>query len=153
MKRMLISLAALSAASCATAPNLDLNHVRDAVIAAETAERDGWAARDIEAVMNAYTEDALIIAAGAPVRDKHAAREAFVRFMADPGFSLTFSSDPAIVAESGELAVATGIYSATFTNPQTNAIERFDGYHLLTWRRDSDGQWRIQRQLTAPSPR
>ena len=148
--KALLSLAALAAASCAPTP--DIEQIRSAVVAAEAAERDAWAARDIEGVMNAYTDDAMIVAAGAPVRDKDAAREAFMRFMTDPGFSLTFRSDPAIVAASGDLAVATGTYSATFTNPATEAVQQFDGYHLLTWRLDEDGQWRIQRQLTAPSP-
>lgn len=122
------------------------------ILAAEQQELAAWAARDVDAIMNAYTRDTLIMAAGAPKRDYAGARQAFERFLTDPGFALTFHSDPPIVSASADLGVATGGYELTYTNGETGAAEHVSGYHLLTWVKDDDGAWRIRRQLTGPAP-
>lgn len=147
---LMFSLSAACAPLTATAP--DLQQAQADILAAEQRELAGWAARDVEAIMDAYTQDTLIMAAGAPARDITGARAFFERVLTDPGFTLTFQSDPPIVASSGDLGVATGGYTMTYTNRETGEVERVEGYHLLTWVKDEDGVWRIRRQLTGPKP-
>lgn len=153
MRQALALLMLVAVAACAPSqPMQDVARNQADILAAEQRELAGWAARDVDAIMLAYTEDTLIMAAGAPVRDNAAARLFFTRALGDPGFTLTFRSDPPIVAASGDLGVATGTYSVTYTNSETQQIDRVDGYHLLTWVKQEDGVWRIRRQLTGPAP-
>ena len=119
------------------------------VLAAEAAELAAWEAGDIEGVMNAYAPDAVVMPGGTVIPDRAALRQLFQDFLADPGFSLTFRSDPPLVSASGELGVAVGTYAVTFTDPQSREVVRRTGRHLMTWKRQEDGQWRIVRQMTA----
>lgn len=119
------------------------------ILAAEAAELAAWEARDIDAIMNAYAPDAIVMPGGTTIPDRNALRGLFVDFLADPGFTLTFRSDPALMAGSGELGVTVGTYAVTFTDPQTQQVVRRTGRHLMTWTLQSDGHWRVVRQMTA----
>jgi len=101
--------------------------------------------------MNSYAADTLVFLSGAPL-DNAALREAFKRFLADPALKLTFWSDPPVVAGSGELAVAQGAYKFTHTDA-AGKIMTNTGRHLIAWRLDKDGAWRIIRQMTIEDPR
>jgi len=75
------------------------------ILAAEAAELSAWEARDIDAIMNACAADAIVMPGGTVVADLRALRAMFVAFLEDDGFTLTFRSDPPLVAESGEVGV------------------------------------------------
>lgn len=119
------------------------------ILAAEAAELAAWEAEDIEAVMNAYAEDAVVMPGGSVIPDRKSLRELFVAFLDDPGFTLTFRSDQPLVAASGEIGVSVGTYAVSFTHPESREIVRHTGRHLMTWRHEADGQWRVIRQMTA----
>lgn len=142
-----VGLAGISAAMADT-----LTPAQKGILSAEQAELDGWKTRNLEKIMNAYTGDTQVITGQAPVRDNAALRTAFIRFLSDPGFDLTFRSDPPIVAASGDLGVATGTYVVRITDKTDGKVTTAAGFHLLVWRKEADGQWRIQRQLTTESP-
>ena len=152
MSRILLAMIAATLLAACGAPQIDIAQAKADILSAEQRELDGWAARDVDAIMQAYTDDVQIMAAGARVRDNAAARDFFTRVLGDPGFTLTFRSDEPIVAASGDLGVATGTYSMTYTDRETNQVERVNGYHLLTWVKDAGGVWRIRRQLTGEAP-
>lgn len=119
------------------------------ILAAEAAELAAWEARDIEGIMNAYAPDAVVMPGGSVIPDAQALRTFFLGFLADPGFSLTFRSDPPLMAASEELGVTVGTYAVTFTDPASREVARRTGRHLMTWKRQEDGHWRIVRQMTA----
>ena len=119
------------------------------VLAAEAAELAAWEAGDIEGVMNAYAPGAVVMPGGSVIPDRAALRKLFEDFLADPGFALTFRSDPPLMAVSEELGVTVGTYAVTFTDPESREVVRRTGRHLMTWKRQEDGQWRIVRQMTA----
>jgi uncharacterized protein (TIGR02246 family) len=143
---------ALLAAACAgppePAPAPDLTALAQEVLAAEAAELAAWEARDIEGIMNAYAPDAIVMAGGGPGIGREPLRQLFVDFLADPGFTLTFRSDPPLMAASGELGVTVGTYALTYTDPAGGGIGRRTGHHLMSWQRQDDGQWRVVRQMT-----
>lgn len=118
------------------------------ILAAEAAELAAWEAGDLEGVMNAYAPDAVVMPGGSVIPDRATLRSLFEDFLADPGFSLTFRSDLPLVAASEELGVTVGTYVVTFTDPQSREVVRRSGRHLMTWKRQEDGQWRIVRQMT-----
>ncbi|HXV40717.1 MAG TPA: nuclear transport factor 2 family protein [Steroidobacteraceae bacterium] len=117
------------------------------ILAAEAAEAAAWARRDVESVMNAYAPEAQVLLGGAPI-DREQLRKLFVKFLEDPAFALTFRSDPPLMAASGDLGITIGTYQVTTTDPATNLPVTRHGHHLMSWRLQEDGQWRVIRQMT-----
>lgn len=136
------------AAFTASASSTDSSALARQILDAEAAELAAWEKRDIEAIMNSYAPDAIVMPGGAVIPDRDALRALFTGFLADPGFTLTFRSDPPLMAQSGDLGVTVGTYAVSFTDPQAQAVIRRTGRHLMTWQRQGDGQWRVTRQMT-----
>lgn len=136
------------AASGASAAGTDSSSPAQQILDAEAAEHTAWETRDIEAIMNAYAPDAIVMPGGAVIPGRDALRALFVDFLADPGFTLTFRSEQPLVAASGELGVTVGTYAVSFTDPQTQTVIRRTGRHLMTWQLQEDGEWRVTRQMT-----
>jgi uncharacterized protein (TIGR02246 family) len=139
---------ALSTAAAVSASAPNPSEPAQQILAAEAAEQAAWDAGDIEAIMNAYADDAVVMPGGAVIPDRKSLRELFVAFLGDPGFTLTFRSDPPLVAASGEIGVTVGTYAVSFTHPESREVVRHTGRHLMTWRHEADGQWRVIRQMT-----
>lgn len=137
------------ATACAAKPTPDLAALGQQILAAEAAEAAGWAARDVEKILNAYAPDAIVLLGGSPPMDRQSLRSLFVDFLADPQFSLTFVSEPPLVVDSGEVGITVGTYELTFTDPATKQMGRKTGKHLMNWKVQPDGQWRVIRQMTA----
>ncbi len=135
-------------AGCGSAQAPDSAALGRQILDAEAAEAAAWAARDVDAIMNAYAPDAIVLLGGTPAPDRGELRRLFEDFLGDPGFTLTFRSDPPLVAGSGDLGVAVGTYELTYTDPATQAIGRRSGRHLINWQLQPDGAWRIVRQMT-----
>lgn len=140
---------ALLTASAVSASAPNSTDPAQQILAAEAAELTAWEAGDIEAIMNAYAEDAVVMPGGSVIPDRKSLRELFVEFLGDPGFTLTFRSDPPLVAASGDIGVTVGTYAVSFTHPESREVVRHTGRHLMTWRHEADGQWRVIRQMTA----
>lgn len=130
----------------------ELTPLQLAVLNAEQAEAIAWAKRDVDAIMEVYASDTRVFLSGSPERDHVTLRQSFVEFLQDPGFTLTFRSEPPMVASSGDLAVTTGVYALTATDRRTQRIVTSTGKHLMTWRLEADKQWRVIRQMTIADP-
>ncbi|MFZ2507067.1 MAG: DUF4440 domain-containing protein [Steroidobacteraceae bacterium] len=135
-------------AACGSRPAPDLAALGQQILDAEAAEAAGWAARDVDAIMNAYASDTIVLLGGAAPMDRTQLRALFERFLVDPNFSLTFRSDPPLVAAGGDIGITVGTYEVASTNPDTQAIDRKTGRHLMTWKLQDDGAWRAIRQMT-----
>ncbi len=143
----LVCLMLLSA--CASKPAPDLAALGQEILAAEAQEAAGWAARDVDAIIRIYSPDTIVLLGGASPIGREELRKLFVDFLKDPGFTLTFKSDPPLVAAGGDLGLAVGTYALTYTDPQTQQIGRKTGRHLMNWQRQADGSWQVVRQMTA----
>ncbi len=149
MRSIVALLACLTLlAGCAEMPAPDLAALGQQILEAEAGEAAAWAARDVDKVMNAYAPDVIVLLGGAAPMDRTQLHTLFVRFLTDPGFSLTFRSDPPLMAASGDIGTTVGTYVVTSTNPETQAIDRRTGRHLMTWQVQGDGAWRAVRQMT-----
>jgi len=144
--RSLACFACFAAGTAWASP--DAENPAQQILDAEAAELAAWEAHDIEAIMNAYAPDAIVMPGGAVIENREALRALFVDFLKDPGFTLRFRSDPPLLADSAEIGVTVGTYVVTFTGPDNGAVVSRRGHHLMTWRRQGDGQWRIVRQMT-----
>jgi ketosteroid isomerase-like protein len=133
--------------ACAREPVPDPVALGRQILEAEAAEATGWAERDLDKIMNAYAPDALVLLGGAPV-DREQLRKLFVNFLKDPGFLLTFRSDPPLMTASGDIGITIGTYQVTFTDQSTQSPVTKNGYHLMSWQRQHDGEWRVLRPVT-----
>jgi uncharacterized protein (TIGR02246 family) len=111
-------------------------------------ERDAqWAAlaaegRDIERIVDFWTDDAVVYPPGLPVVAGKAALRAYVQAsLAIPGFHITWTSSDARISSDGQLAYLVGENAVTVPGP-TGKTVTMRGRAVTIWRREADGEWR-----------
>jgi uncharacterized protein (TIGR02246 family) len=111
-------------------------------------ERDAqWAAlaaegRDIERIVDFWTDDAVVYPPGLPVVAGKAALRAYVQAsLAIPGFHITWTSSDARISSDGQLAYLVGENAVTVPGP-TGKTVAMRGRAVTIWRREADGEWR-----------
>jgi uncharacterized protein (TIGR02246 family) len=110
-------------------------------------ERDAqWAAaaeqRDIERILEFFTEDAILYPPGLPVvAGKSALRNYVQTSLAIPGFHITWRSTEARVSPDGQLAYLLGQNAVTAPGPH-GELQTSHGRGVTVWRREPDGKWR-----------
>lgn len=115
-------------------------------------------AKDLDAVMSNYADDAAFLAPGQPLlRGRRAIREWFERTTATPGYAATFAPTEIAVAASRDMAYEIGTYRVSFLGEDGVPVHRV-GKHLVTWAK-LDGRWRVtaesisgDRSSTLPMP-
>lgn len=121
--------------------------------AAINAQIDGFnaavKARDAEKTVAIDAADVVIYGSGQPTvkgkdEDLKGTKEAF----ADPGYSFNVKAETTQVAKSGEMAVQTGTYESSATNPKTKAVDHMSGNWVGEWRKEADG-WKLAAVSTA----
>jgi ketosteroid isomerase-like protein len=110
---------------------------RDAEWAALASE-----ARDVEAILSYWTDDAVVLPPGLPaVAGKPALREYIQGSLQIPGFRITWSSTDVVFSPDGKLAYMFGDNSVTMDGPDGNATTTA-GRAVTIWRKEADGEWR-----------
>lgn len=115
---------------------IDLEQRRQEVAAAERAFAKTMDDRDFKAFMSFVANDAVFLNGGKPLRGKAAIGSHWEQFF-KPETPAPFAWGPDLVdvVMGGDLGHSEG----PVTNPDGQQIARFTS----TWRRESDGQWRI----------
>lgn len=99
-------------------------------------------AKDLDAVMSNYAEDAAFLAPRQPLlRGKPDIRAWFERTTAIPGYSATFEPTVIVVARAGDMAYEIGRYRVTFRGEDGTTQTRV-GKHLVTWVKQGD-RWLV----------
>jgi uncharacterized protein (TIGR02246 family) len=132
-------------AGCArqpAAPPVDTAAITGALDSLNQALHVAVAARDTDAVVSMYTDDARFLPAGMPlVEGREGIRAAWVGFLSTPGLDLSATSGNPIITEAGDMVIDVGGYSMKFTGPKGEAMEDVGKY--VTVYRKVDGQWKI----------
>jgi uncharacterized protein (TIGR02246 family) len=146
--RTFVLVAAVALVACAQpapapAPPPDTRAADEAALRATIKD---WAAaaqaKDAARFTSFYTEDAVVMLAGAPdISGMPAIREGIGHMMSDPAFSLSFEPASVVVARSGDLAYETGPYSMTMTGLDKKPA-RETGHYVAVWRKQADGTWK-----------
>lgn len=100
-------------------------------------------ARDIDATLSFYADDAWINPANAPIAKTADQRRAvWATFFAMPGLSdMTGDTTRVEVAHSGDLAAEYGIFSATMNDKKGKPVMLAEKY-VVTWKKQADGKWK-----------
>lgn len=144
---------ALVAGGCEKQAKSDPDAVKNAIKADEKKWNAEFKAKDTEAIVGHYADDAYFVAPGVKGTDGSTAiRKAFAGVSTDPAFSITFGSDKVDVAGSGDMAYTRGHFSEQFTDPQTSKVMTTSGSYLTVYKKQQDGSWKAVEDFAAADP-
>ncbi len=145
---MRISLAActllfLLLSACATPPpKADLKAEEDAIRTLDVAWAKSANARDLDATVSYYSDDALLLPPNAPIaKDKASIRAGWASLLV-PEITLTWKDTKIEVAQSVELAYLVGAYDMTIKDAK-GGESKDTGKLLEIWKKQSDGKWKV----------
>ncbi len=100
------------------------------------------AAKDVDAFVSFYADDAAVLPPNAPISTSKGTTRATLRPMFEaPGFSLTFQASKVEVARSGDIGYSYGTYSMTMNDPKGAPIND-KGKFVTVYRKQADGKWK-----------
>ena len=157
LARGFVCAAALaSLAACAKpAPAVDTTKEAAAINAEDAAMNAAFKSKDADKAVAYDADDIINYGPGSPpIIGKAADLAANKAAFADPAYAFSFTVDRTEVAAAGDLAYQTGAYDTTATNPSTKQPEHTTGNWVATFKRASDGTWKLAAvaatQATAP---
>jgi uncharacterized protein (TIGR02246 family) len=137
---VLVILAALAA--CRTAPVPDQARDEAAIRAADARWLAAAQAHDLEASLSYWSDDAILMVAGAPAMvGKEAIRRYVAGAFAIPDFSISWATDRVWVAKAGDVAYATGTTRISMTLPDGKRVVEHDNA-VTVWRKEPAGSWK-----------
>jgi uncharacterized protein (TIGR02246 family) len=109
-------------------------------------------AKDAEAFVSVYADDAVLMLEGAPdLVGIEAIREGTAGMMQDPNFDLSFAADNVVVARAGDQAYETGTYRLTMSDAGGSAATQV-GHYVVLWEKLGDGSWKVVRDVPVSDP-
>ena len=79
-------------------------------------------------------------------------RKVYEEGLKDPNFNFTFAADKVEVAEAGDMAVAQGRFTETYTDPATKQAKSDKGSFLTVYKKQSDGSWKAVQDWAVADP-
>jgi uncharacterized protein (TIGR02246 family) len=144
---------ALVIGGCQKQAKPDPEAAKNAIKADEKKWNDEFQAKDNEAAMSHYADDAFLVAPGVKGTDGSTEiRKAFAAAGADPAFSLTFAVDKVDAAASGDMAYGRGHFSEKYTDPKTGKVMTDSGSFLTVYKKQQDGSWKAVEDFAAADP-
>lgn len=152
MRRLMLVVVAVVAASCARTVNVEQEAT--ALLAVDDAWSQTAKAKDLDKFMSFTSPDTTLMLQGIPaLKGDKAIRDAFTPLWKAPGFDLSWKASRAEVSASGDLGYTVGSYSLTMNNAAgIPATEK--GKFVTTWEK-IDGTWRVLDDIVnsdAPPP-
>lgn len=155
MKPLFASLVlALALASCTPLGRADVAAETRAIEALEESWDEHWNAGELETLVTTYyTDDAILAATSEPDhRGRAAILENYRALRADPNLALNYTPQTLDVAASGDVAVRTGVFDNTYTDPATRQAARDAGRYVVIYRK-TNNSWRAAIDIeTSQSP-
>ena len=153
-----VALVALTM-SCSQPPKSAETHDTDvqAIKDIEAQWNKEYEAKDLDKIAGHYTDDAVLMAPGAPPTVGTAAIHAMLKEMvSDNALSLKFEASRVEVASGGDMAYSQGSYTMTMTDPSTKKPINDKGSYVTVYRKQADSSWKavsdIASSATPPGP-
>lgn len=153
---LLLSCVAMLAPQAAAASEVDIRAEESAIRAVDAAWSKDLQAKNLDAVMENYADDAAFLVPNQPIIvGKQAIREWFQARIATPGYNASFAPTKIVVSSAGDMAYELGAFAASAQTADGKTV-RSVGKHLVTWRKQG-GHWRVAAEAistdSAPAPR
>jgi len=114
-----------------------------AVREADAAWSKATAAKDVEAYVGFFAEDALVLPPNAPMlTGKDSMRKGLSEQWATPGFALSWQASKAEASRGGDLAYTVGTYQFTVNDPKGKPVTD-RGKYVTVWKKQPDGKWKV----------
>ncbi len=98
--------------------------------------------RNADLVASFYAEAAVAYPPGEPVAvGRSAAKKVWAAYFSEPTFAISWKTERAEVAKSGDLGFTSGTYEDSFKGPDGDLV-RETGKFLCIWRKQADGSWK-----------
>ncbi len=139
-----LSSLAIVLAGCATPPPVDPDAERSALMDADRAWAEAYAASDDPAgtFVGQMVDNAVLLPPDAPLAEgKEAIRAVIEMLEALPGFTVTWSPVVADVGSGGDLGYTRGTYRITMDG--ADGPVTIDGKYLTVWKKQADGRWLV----------
>jgi uncharacterized protein (TIGR02246 family) len=150
---LLLTVAGCAAPAKAPEAPVDPTALRDAIQAREREWSAAFLAGNAAGVASLYTEDgAQVQASGDWVRG----REAITKAMQAQFDTINVATREDITEEvvaAGDYAIEIGHYSFQGTSKADKAARSDAGRYMVLWRKDTDGVWRLHRDIGNDAPR
>jgi len=112
------------------------------------------AAKKVDAIRAHYASDAVMILPGqAPFTGIDAIMGDYDQYAADKAGKYVPGAEATTVSSGGDVAYGEVKYQTTFTNPATKAVETKDRYNITVYKKQSDGSWKIVRDVNTDVPK
>jgi uncharacterized protein (TIGR02246 family) len=111
-------------------------------------------AKNVEAITAHYADDAVMMIPDLPAFvGSEAIAGDYKAFAADPAGKFVAGTEKTTVLPGGNVAIGEVDYQSTFTNPRTKAVETANRYNLTVFQKQSDGSWKVIRDVNVPMPK
>lgn len=127
----------------------DADSAKQAIKADETKWNADFKAKNSEALVGHYADDAFFVAPGVVADGSTEIRKVFANASTDPAFAISFASDRIDVSSSGDLAYARGKFTEKYTDPKTGKVMTGSGHYVTVYRKQDDGSWKAVEDLAA----
>ena len=113
-----------------------------AIREADTAWSKAAGAKQIDAVLSYYAEDASAFAPNTPIATgKEAIRKTWTQMFAAPGFSISWQPVKVEAARSGDLGYSHGTYEVAMNDSKGNPVKD-RGKYVVVWKQQAGGGWK-----------
>ena len=112
-----------------------------AVRAADAQWSKAAAAKDVDAAVSYYSDDASLLGPNVPIASDKAGIRAAWASLLDPDTSLSWQASKVEVSRSGDLAYVQGVYQLTSKDARGKATAD-NGKFVEVWKKQADGKWK-----------
>jgi uncharacterized protein (TIGR02246 family) len=141
---------ALAALGCSHA---DREADREAILKTDRTWAVAAEARNLEATVSFWADDAVVMAPGQPpLVGKAAIRKYVAESFQVPGFGIRWETTQVTVASAGDIAYATGTNAVTLNGPDGKPLT-YPGKVATVWRKAADGSWKCVLDIWNDEPK
>lgn len=102
-----------------------------------------WEAKDVEAIVRFFAEDAVMLAVSNPVlAGATAIRRLLSQLLSLRGFSTRLEFRQAVVSGSGDLGYTLGTYQTRMTGSAGRTVTH-KGKYVAVWKKQANGSWKV----------
>jgi uncharacterized protein (TIGR02246 family) len=148
------TLLTLGIAACEKAATVkaDPAAVQNSIKADEKKWNDDFKAKNLEALLSHYADDATFVTSGGAATGSTAIRQSYSTALADHYFTVSFASDKIDVAASGDLAYSRGHFSEKYQDPKSKQIVSDSGTFVTVYKKQADGSWKAVEDFAVADP-